>query len=149
MKVKSKNFSIIDKDMRVEGTLDTSGKLIVRGTVIGELRADTLLIDKGGAVQAAARVADMTIGGRFDGEIEASGREGARVDNHRKRPLLRKGCVRRFRGGGRRCPGRRGDMHHAPKRGRQGLLKRPSGSPSKPRLYDRPHSCHPKAAQTG
>ena len=73
MKVKSKNFSIIDKDMRVEGTLDTSGKLIVRGTVIGELRADTLLIDKGGAVQAAARVADMTIGGRFDGEIEASG----------------------------------------------------------------------------
>lgn len=72
MKSKSKDFSIIDRALSVDGTLDTKGKLIVKGTVRGTLTGDTVIIAREGVVQADARVASMTIGGTFEGQIEAT-----------------------------------------------------------------------------
>lgn len=72
MKPNSKDFSIIDKALTVDGTLTTQGRLVVKGTVKGTLEGDTVVIAKEGAVYAQAKVASMTIGGTFEGDVHAS-----------------------------------------------------------------------------
>ena len=72
MKRKSKDFSIIDKALTVDGTITTRGRLVIKGTVKGTLEGDTVVIAKEGAVYADTKVASMTIGGKFEGEIHAS-----------------------------------------------------------------------------
>jgi len=68
----SKNFSIIDNDLTVEGNLSCRGKLIVKGTVRGNLDGETVIVAKEGAVYATTRVASMTVAGTFVGNIVAS-----------------------------------------------------------------------------
>ena len=72
MKKTSKDFSIIDKDLLVEGKLPCKGKLVVNGTVKGTIDGETVIIGKEGAVYAKTRVLSMTIGGLFEGEVDAS-----------------------------------------------------------------------------
>ncbi len=72
MKRKSKDFSIIDKALTVDGVISTRGKLVIKGTIKGTLEGDTVIIAKEGAVYADTKVASMTIGGTFQGEIQAS-----------------------------------------------------------------------------
>ena len=72
MKNKSKDFSIIDKELTVDGTVSTKGQLIIKGTVKGTLLGENVIIAREGAVYADTKVASMTIGGTFEGEIEAS-----------------------------------------------------------------------------
>ena len=72
MKRNSKNFSIIDKDLTVDGTLTTRGRMVIKGTVKGTLEGDTVIIAKEGAVYAETKVASMTIGGTFEGDIHAT-----------------------------------------------------------------------------
>lgn len=72
MKTKNKDFSIIDKHLTVDGTLHTTGRLIIKGTVKGSLVGESVIIAEEGAVYADTRVAAMTIGGTFEGEIQAS-----------------------------------------------------------------------------
>ena len=72
MKIKNKDFSIIDKNLTVDGTLNTTGRLIIKGTVKGSLVGEMVIIAEEGAVHADTRVASMTIGGTFEGEIQAS-----------------------------------------------------------------------------
>lgn len=72
MKSKSKDFSIIDKELTVEGTVSTKGKLVVKGVVKGTLTGDVVIISEEGAVYADTKVTSMTIGGIFKGEISAS-----------------------------------------------------------------------------
>jgi len=69
----SKNFSIIDKDLTVEGTITCKGRLIIKGTVKGTLTGETVIIANEGAVYANTRVAQLTIAGTFEGDIDASG----------------------------------------------------------------------------
>jgi cytoskeletal protein CcmA (bactofilin family) len=69
----AKDFSIIDRALSIEGALVTTGKLIVRGSVKGTLSAGTVIIAKGGAVNASVCAGAMTIGGAFDGDIRVSG----------------------------------------------------------------------------
>ena len=71
MKSKLKDFSIIDKDLTVEGTVSTKGRLIIKGVVKGTLIGDTVIIAEEGAVYADTKVTSMTIGGTFDGEVRA------------------------------------------------------------------------------
>jgi cytoskeletal protein CcmA (bactofilin family) len=72
VKSKIKDFSIIDKALTVDGTLTTKGRLVIKGTVKGTLEGDTVVIAKEGAVYADTKVASLTIGGTFEGEIHAS-----------------------------------------------------------------------------
>lgn len=72
MKSKSKDFSIIDKELTVDGKISTKGKLVIKGVVKGILTGDVVVIAEEGAVFADTKVTSMTIGGTFEGEVEAS-----------------------------------------------------------------------------
>jgi len=69
---KSKNFSIIDKGLTVDGTVSCKGKLVIKGTVKGILTGETVIIAKEGAAFSDSKVAKMTIGGVFEGSVIAS-----------------------------------------------------------------------------
>ena len=71
MKKKSKDFSIIDSELSVDGNITTNGRLIIKGKVSGTLEGKTVIIAKEGVVCAETRVDSMTIGGIFKGEIRA------------------------------------------------------------------------------
>ena len=72
MKNPSKEFSIIDKDLTVEGNLFSKGKLVIKGTVRGKLDGETVIIAKEGAVYAETNVASMMVAGLFEGDVKAS-----------------------------------------------------------------------------
>jgi len=72
VKSKTRDFSIIDKALTVDGTITTKGRLVIKGTVKGTLEGDTVVIAKEGSVYADTKVVSMTIGGTFEGEIFAS-----------------------------------------------------------------------------
>jgi cytoskeletal protein CcmA (bactofilin family) len=69
---KSNDFSIIDKELTVEGTISSKGKLIIRGSVKGILVGETVIISKEGSVFGDIKADSITIGGTFDGEIRIS-----------------------------------------------------------------------------
>ncbi len=66
------NLSIIDKELRVDGTISSKGSLVIRGIVKGTLVGESVIIAEEGAVYADTEVDSMTIGGIFEGEISAS-----------------------------------------------------------------------------
>jgi cytoskeletal protein CcmA (bactofilin family) len=72
MKNKSKDFSIIDKELTVDGTISSKGKLVVKGVVKGTLIGETVIIAEEGKVFADTKASSMIIGGTFEGEIRAS-----------------------------------------------------------------------------
>lgn len=74
MAVKTKNLSIIDKDLRVEGELSCEGKLVVKGIVKGSIKGESIIIAEEGQVYSNMEVSDMTIGGVFEGELSAAGK---------------------------------------------------------------------------
>ncbi len=69
---KTENISIIDKGLIVDGTVSAKGKLIIKGTVKGTLIGETVIVAKEGVISADTKVTSITIGGIFDGELEAS-----------------------------------------------------------------------------
>jgi cytoskeletal protein CcmA (bactofilin family) len=69
----SKNLSIIDKELKIEGSISSSGKLIIKGQVTGTIDGDVVIIAEDGFVNSSAtKVASITIGGNFQGDIIAS-----------------------------------------------------------------------------
>jgi len=72
VKNESKDFSIIDKELTIDGTVSTNGRLIIKGVVKGTLVGKNVVIAEEGAVYADAEVASITIGGIFEGQIRAS-----------------------------------------------------------------------------
>lgn len=71
MKNLSEDLSIIDKELTVEGTVSTNGRLIVKGILKGTVVGKDVVIAEEGSVYADAKVASMTISGTFEGEIRA------------------------------------------------------------------------------
>lgn len=69
---KSKNFSIVDKGLTVEGTVSSKGQLVIKGTVKGSLVGDTVVIAEEGAAYSDTEVVNMTVGGIFEGTITVS-----------------------------------------------------------------------------
>jgi cytoskeletal protein CcmA (bactofilin family) len=68
-----KNLSIIDKKLKIEGSISSSGKLIIKGQVTGTIEGDVVIIAEDGQVNSSvAKVASLTIGGNFHGEVTAS-----------------------------------------------------------------------------
>jgi cytoskeletal protein CcmA (bactofilin family) len=69
----SKNLSIIDKELKIEGSISSSGKLIIKGQVTGTIDGDVVIIAEDGLVNSSAtKVSSITIGGNFQGDIIAS-----------------------------------------------------------------------------
>ncbi len=71
MKKISEDFSIIDNELTIDGTVSTTGRIIVKGILKGTVIGKNVVIAEEGAVYANAKVASMTIGGTFEGEIRA------------------------------------------------------------------------------
>ena len=71
MKKMSEDFSIIDKELTIDGTVSTTGRLIVKGVLKGKVIGKNVVIAEEGSVYANVKVASMTIGGTFEGEIRA------------------------------------------------------------------------------
>ena len=69
---KEKNFSIIDKGLTVDGSVSCNGRLVVKGVVKGTLVGETVVIAKEGAAYSDTKVKSMTIGGIFEGTLNAS-----------------------------------------------------------------------------
>jgi cytoskeletal protein CcmA (bactofilin family) len=66
-----KKFSIIDEGFTVEGKVVGKGRLVIKGIVKGAVTGDNVVIAEGGAVYADAHANEMTIGGLFEGYVEA------------------------------------------------------------------------------
>ncbi len=72
MNKSSKNISIIDKGELVEGKLACKGRLVINGTVKGNLEGDNVIISQEGIVHADTKVNNMTLGGTHEGEIRVA-----------------------------------------------------------------------------
>ncbi|ACN16131.1 hypothetical protein HRM2_30480 [Desulforapulum autotrophicum HRM2] len=71
-KKKGLNLSIIDSELKIDGSIVSRGKLIIKGSLRGAIEGETVVIAEEGEVHSDARVVSMTIGGSFEGEIHAS-----------------------------------------------------------------------------
>ncbi|MCF6247284.1 MAG: polymer-forming cytoskeletal protein [Desulfobacula sp.] len=72
-KKNNKNLSIIDKELKIEGSISSSGKLIIKGQINGTIEGDEVIIAEDGRVTSSAtRVSSITIGGNFQGEVTAT-----------------------------------------------------------------------------
>ena len=67
-----KDFSIIDRELSIDGTVSTNGRLIIKGVVKGTLVGKDVVIAEEGALYADAQVESVTIAGIFEGQISAS-----------------------------------------------------------------------------
>jgi cytoskeletal protein CcmA (bactofilin family) len=67
--VKEKDVSIINKECRLDGTLDFKGYLIVAGTVEGVLNAESVTTEEGSIINADVTAENLTIAGTFEGNI--------------------------------------------------------------------------------
>jgi len=68
----SKSVSIIDKGLKIEGTVSCDGQLIIKGTLEGVLLGDDVIVARGGVVKADARVKRMAVNGTFKGDLNAA-----------------------------------------------------------------------------
>jgi cytoskeletal protein CcmA (bactofilin family) len=71
VKNESKDVSIINEGLTIDGTISTNGRLIIKGVVKGTLVGQDVVIAEEGAVYADAKVGSITIGGIFEGEVRA------------------------------------------------------------------------------
>ncbi len=72
-KKNSKNLSIIDRELKIEGSISSKGTLIIKGQVTGTIEGDVVIIAPDGRVNATAtKVSSITIGGNFQGDLTAS-----------------------------------------------------------------------------
>lgn len=71
MKNDPKKFSIIDEGFTVEGTVTGKGRLVIKGMVKGAVTGDSVVIAEEGVVHADAKAKKLTIGGSFEGQVEA------------------------------------------------------------------------------
>ncbi|MBU8848438.1 MAG: polymer-forming cytoskeletal protein [Desulfobacterales bacterium] len=72
-KKNSKNLSIIDRDLKIKGSISSRGKLIIKGQVTGMIEGDVVIIaEEGRVTSSVTKVSSITIGGEFQGEIFAS-----------------------------------------------------------------------------
>jgi cytoskeletal protein CcmA (bactofilin family) len=66
-------FSIIDKGTTVDGSVIGKGNLVVKGSVKGTLKGESIVISEEGQVAADTHAQTMTIGGVFEGRVETTG----------------------------------------------------------------------------
>jgi len=68
-----KNLSILDTELKIEGSISSKGTLIIKGQVTGTIEGDVVIIARDGRVNSiATKVSSITIGGNFQGDLTAS-----------------------------------------------------------------------------
>ncbi len=72
MKKRSKNLSIIDNELEVNGTITSKGSLVIRGCVRGNLKGEEVVIAEEGSIYGDLEVSTLTIGGVFEGDVRAT-----------------------------------------------------------------------------
>ena len=72
MSHESNGFSVIDKDMEVEGSFSCNGRMVIRGSLKGSIKAESVVITDEAEVYADTKVKSMVIGGMFEGDINAA-----------------------------------------------------------------------------
>lgn len=72
MKNRSKNLSIIDRELEVNGTITSKGSLVIRGCLRGILKGEDVVIAEEGSIHGDTEVVSLTIGGLFEGDVRAS-----------------------------------------------------------------------------
>lgn len=65
-----KELSIIEKDLFIEGTVTSKGRIIIRGVVKGSLYAEEAVIARGGALFGEVEASVLTVAGLFEGEMK-------------------------------------------------------------------------------
>jgi cytoskeletal protein CcmA (bactofilin family) len=69
---KKASLSIIDDGIAVEGSIEFTGELLIRGRLNGKVTGETVTIAEEGMVKADMRIERMTVGGQFEGEVQAA-----------------------------------------------------------------------------
>ncbi|MBU2580481.1 MAG: polymer-forming cytoskeletal protein [Alphaproteobacteria bacterium] len=64
--------SVIERGLQVDGLVESNGEIVVAGTVVGECRCHTLVINVGGRVDGNIIAVRVVIKGRFKGAIDAA-----------------------------------------------------------------------------
>jgi cytoskeletal protein CcmA (bactofilin family) len=72
VKTDQKKFSIIDEGFTVDGTVTGKGRLVIKGKVKGAVTGDSVVIAEEGVVTADTKASELTIGGSFEGQVEAA-----------------------------------------------------------------------------
>lgn len=65
-------LSIVDDGFSMEGTIEFTGELLIRGRVGGKVQGDTVTIAEEGVANADMTVQRLTIGGCFEGSVHAA-----------------------------------------------------------------------------
>ncbi len=71
MKKNTQNLSIIDRDLSVEGAIVSTGRLVIKGTVKGAITGEDVIIAEEGVVFSDMKISNLTIGGTFQGDVDA------------------------------------------------------------------------------
>ena len=71
-KKNSQNLSIIDKELKIEGSILSRGKLIIKGQVTGTKGNVVIIAEDGMVDSSATEVSSITIGGNLQGEVTAT-----------------------------------------------------------------------------
>jgi cytoskeletal protein CcmA (bactofilin family) len=72
VKNEPKEISIIDKELKIDGSVASKGTLIIKGVIKGTIAGETIVIAQSGEVYAETKADSMTIGGKFEGDISAT-----------------------------------------------------------------------------
>jgi cytoskeletal protein CcmA (bactofilin family) len=73
VKKSSRHLSIIDRGFSIDGRITCDGQLVIKGSVKGIVNAESVVVSKEGELYAEIKAVDITIGGRFEGELSAAG----------------------------------------------------------------------------
>jgi cytoskeletal protein CcmA (bactofilin family) len=71
VKVKEAPISIINRESRMEGLLQSKGHLIVEGMIEGSIHGESIFTEKNSRITAKIYAKVLSIAGFFKGEIEA------------------------------------------------------------------------------
>jgi cytoskeletal protein CcmA (bactofilin family) len=71
VKVKEDQISIINRESRMEGLLQSKGHLIVEGMIEGSIHGESIFTEKNSRITAKIYAKVLSIAGFFKGEIEA------------------------------------------------------------------------------
>jgi cytoskeletal protein CcmA (bactofilin family) len=69
---KTSSLSIIDDGIAVDGSIEFTGELLIRGRLTGKVTGDTVTIAEEGTVKADMQIKHMTVGGLFEGEVQVA-----------------------------------------------------------------------------